>query len=176
MGELRDRMVRDMEVRNFSPRTIEAYVPWVRDLAKHYMRGPDQLTHDEVQNYLLQLHSERKLSSSTCLQAYSALKFFYAVTVRRPHASLLVPVRRGERLSAIRPRPVELVAHSAAGRRKNPFSLDRRRDDAFPGVDRRADRNRGVVGASVPNWRMAPHVEAGDHFQCSASSLQRSAA
>ena len=96
MGELRDRMVRDMEVRNFSPRTIEAYVPWVRDLAKHYMRAPDQLADDEVQNYLLQLHSERKLSSSTCQQAYSALKFFYAVTVRRPHASLLVPVRRGE--------------------------------------------------------------------------------
>ena len=96
MGELRDRMVRDMEVRNFSPRTIEAYVPWVRDLAKHYMRTPDQLTDDEVQNYLLQLHSQRKLASSTCNQAYAALKFFYAVTVRRSHASLLVPVRRGE--------------------------------------------------------------------------------
>ena len=96
MGELRDRMVRDMEVRNFSPRTIEAYVPWVRDLAKHYMRAPDQLTDEEVHRYLLQLHDQRKLAASTCNQAYAALKFFYAVTVRRPNASLTVPRRRGE--------------------------------------------------------------------------------
>ena len=81
MGELRDRMVRDMEVRNFSPRTIEAYIPWVRSLAKYYMRSPDQLSDDEVQRYLLQLRDERKLSSSTCSQAYHAMQGEYA-TVR----------------------------------------------------------------------------------------------
>lgn len=96
MGELRDRMVRDMQVRNFSPRTIEAYVPWVHNLAKYYMRSPDQLTDDEVQRYLLQLGEQRKLASSTRNQAHYALKFFYEVTVRRPQASLTVPMRRAE--------------------------------------------------------------------------------
>ena len=43
MGELRDRMVRDMDVRRFSQRTIESYVAGVRGLAKYYRRPPDQL-------------------------------------------------------------------------------------------------------------------------------------
>src|ERR1043166_1484284 len=96
MGELRDRMVRDMEVRNFSLRTIEAYVPWVRNLAKFYMRPPDQLSDAEVQRFLLQLRDQRQLASSTCNQAVAALRFFYEVTVRRPRAALTVPLMRRE--------------------------------------------------------------------------------
>ena len=46
MGELRDRMVRDMDVRHFSGRTVEAYVAGVKGLAKYYMRPPDQLSDD----------------------------------------------------------------------------------------------------------------------------------
>jgi hypothetical protein len=49
MGELRDRMVRDMDVRRFSGRTVEAYVAGVRGLAKYYRRPPDQLSDEEVQ-------------------------------------------------------------------------------------------------------------------------------
>jgi integrase/recombinase XerD len=96
MGELRDRMIRDMQVRNFSPRTIEAYVPWVRNLAKHYRRAPDQLSSGEVQQYLLHLRDQRHLSSSTCNQACAALRVFYEITVRRPQAALLVPPMRRE--------------------------------------------------------------------------------
>ena len=55
MGELRDRMVREMDLRNFSPRTVESYVDQVKGLAKYYMRAPDQLSDDEVQRYLLHL-------------------------------------------------------------------------------------------------------------------------
>ncbi len=116
MGELRNRMVRDMEVRNFSPRTIEAYVPWVRDLAKCYMRAPDQLTEEEVQRYLLRLREERKLAASTCNQAVCALKFFYAVTVRRPQAALMVPrLRREQKLPEILSRQeVERIIEATA--------------------------------------------------------------
>src|SRR6185295_8570227 len=102
MGELRDRMIRDMRVRNFSPRTIETYVPWVRNLAKHYMRPPDQLSADEVQRYLLELRDQRRLSSSTRNKACAALRSFYEITVRRPQAALLVPpMRREQKLPEI---------------------------------------------------------------------------
>ena len=84
MGELRNRMVRDMEVRNFALRTIEAYVADVKGLARYYNRRPDQLSDEQVQRYLLHLRTERKLSVSTCNQVHCALKFFYEVTVRRP--------------------------------------------------------------------------------------------
>ena len=102
MGELRDRMVRDMDVRRFSQRTIESYVAGVRGLAKHYNRPPDQLSNDEVQRYLLYIREQRQLSASTCNQVRCALKFFYEVTVRRPQAALAVPpMRREQKLPEI---------------------------------------------------------------------------
>ena len=52
MSALRDRMIRDMTVRGFSPRTHEAYIRQVVGLARHYRRAPDQLSADEVQTYL----------------------------------------------------------------------------------------------------------------------------
>jgi hypothetical protein len=47
MTELRSRMIRDMTVRGFSPRTHEAYIQPVVGLARHHRRAPDQLSADE---------------------------------------------------------------------------------------------------------------------------------
>lgn len=96
MGELRDRMVRDMDVRNLAPRTIESYLEGVKGLAKYYMRSPDQLSDQEVHGYLLYIREERKLSGSTCNQIRCALKFLYEQTLRRPCAGLIVPPMRCE--------------------------------------------------------------------------------
>jgi len=41
---LRQRLIKDMQVRNYSPRTVDAYVAAVAKLAKHFLRAPDQLT------------------------------------------------------------------------------------------------------------------------------------
>ncbi len=92
MGELRDRMVRDMTVRGFAPRTHKAYLAAVVKLAKHYRRAPDLLTADEVQTYLAFLIRERKLSWSTCSQAANAFRFFYHVTLGRPRTDFYVPL------------------------------------------------------------------------------------
>ncbi len=102
MGELRDRMVQDMRVRDFSLRTIEAYVAAVRGVAQHYGKAPDELSDDEIQRYLLYLREERQLSASSRQQIRCGLKFFYEVTVRRPHAALALPVaRQPQKLPAI---------------------------------------------------------------------------
>ena len=84
-------MVRDMDLCNFSPRTVESYVDQVRGLAKYYRWPPDQLSNDEIQRYLLYVREERRLSSSTCNQLRAALKFFYEVTLQRPHVALALP-------------------------------------------------------------------------------------
>jgi integrase/recombinase XerD len=96
MGELRDRMVREMDLRNFSPRTVESYVDQVKALAKYYMRAPDQLSNADIQSYLLYIREERQLSSSTCNQARAALKFFYEVTLQRPQVALALPPMRAD--------------------------------------------------------------------------------
>ena len=92
MSELRTRMIRDMTVRGFAPRTHKAYIAAVVKLAKHYRRSPDQLTNDEVQNYLAQLIQERKLSWSTCSQAANAFRFLYHVTLGHPRTDFHVPL------------------------------------------------------------------------------------
>jgi len=94
MGELRDRMERDMRVRDFSWRTIEAYVAAVRGLAKYYRKAPDRLSDEEIHRYLIYVNEERKLSASSRQQIRCGLRFFYDVTVRRPQACLAVPVAR----------------------------------------------------------------------------------
>jgi integrase/recombinase XerD len=92
MSELRDRMIRDMTVRGFAPRTHQAYIAAVVRLAKHYRRAPDQITSDEVQTYLAHLIQERKLSWSTCSQAANAFRFLYHVTLGHPRTEFHVPL------------------------------------------------------------------------------------
>jgi integrase/recombinase XerD len=102
MGELRDRMEQDMRVRDFSVRTIEAYVAAVRGLAKYYRQAPDKLSDEEIHRYLIYVGEERKLSASSRQQIRCGLRFFYDVTARRPHACLAVPVaRQPQKLSEI---------------------------------------------------------------------------
>jgi site-specific recombinase XerD len=94
MGKLRDQMEQDMRVRDFSPRTIEAYVAAVRGLAKYTRKAPDTLSDEAIHRYLLYVRDERKLSASSRQQIRCGLRFFYDVTVRRPQACLTVPVAR----------------------------------------------------------------------------------
>jgi integrase/recombinase XerD len=91
MSELRTRMIRDMALRGFAPRTHKAYIAAVVRLAKHYHRSPDQLTHEEVQSYLAHLIQERKLSWSTCSQAAHACRFLYHVTLGHSRTDFHVP-------------------------------------------------------------------------------------
>lgn len=102
MSELRRRMIEDMTVRGFSPRTHESYLAAVRRLAKHYRRPPDELTATEVRAYLVHMLTKRKLSWSTCNVAASAFRFLYHVTLGRSAHDFQVPApRQSKRLPEI---------------------------------------------------------------------------
>jgi site-specific recombinase XerD len=102
MSELRTRMIRDMAVRGFSPRTHQAYIGAVVGLAKYYGRSPAQIGNDEVQAYLAYLIQERGLSWSTCSQAAHAFRFLYHVTLGYERADFHVPApRQPQRLPEI---------------------------------------------------------------------------
>jgi len=94
MSALRTRMLRDMTVRGFSPRTHEAYIRQVVGLARHYHRSPDQLSADEVQTYLAHLYQARQRSWSTCAQAAHAFRFLYHVTLGRETTAFHGPAPR----------------------------------------------------------------------------------
>jgi len=81
MMSLRQRMIGDLEIRNYSPRTVEAYVYHVRRFAEFHKRSPHLLGPEEVRAY--QLHLRDQGASWTFFnQAVCALKFLYKVTLQ----------------------------------------------------------------------------------------------
>jgi|GEM_PF-3175364 len=77
MGELKDKMLQKMELKNFSKRTMEVYLFHMKKLVRYYGKSPDLLGQAEVEKYLHSFYGNKK-SISSLVQAYSSLKFFYA--------------------------------------------------------------------------------------------------
>lgn len=59
MTPIRQRMIEDMRLRNFSVHTQNAYVRAVALFTRHFMLPPETLTADHVREYLLHLVQER---------------------------------------------------------------------------------------------------------------------
>ena len=91
MTELRQRMIQDMKIRNYSPKTIEAYTRHVACFAKHFGRSPDQLGPEDVRQYQVYLVEQKKASWSAFNQAVCALRFLYGTTLRRNWPVTMIP-------------------------------------------------------------------------------------
>jgi site-specific recombinase XerD len=83
MTVLRQRMIEDMQLRGLAERTQGAYVAVVRQLAKYYRRSPDQISEQEVRQYLLYLQNERKVAPGTLNVALYGIRFLYQHTLER---------------------------------------------------------------------------------------------
>ena len=51
MSELRQRMIREMELRDFAENTQKAYLAAVEGLVRFYMKPPDRLNREQVEDY-----------------------------------------------------------------------------------------------------------------------------
>jgi site-specific recombinase XerD len=90
MTPLRQRFVDDLRLRNYSPRTVEAYVAGVARLARFRQRSPDQLGPDDVRALQLDL-LRQGVSWSLFNQTVCALRFFFRVTLGRPDVLPYIP-------------------------------------------------------------------------------------
>src|SRR6266498_4014616 len=101
MSALRQRLMEDMQVRNYSPRTVEAYVAAVAKLAKHFGRSPAQLTNEDVRSFQVHLLSA-KASWSQFNQIVSGLRFFFRTTLGQPGMVEMLPYgKRPKRLPVV---------------------------------------------------------------------------
>src|SRR5271157_2298589 len=114
MTPLRRRLIEDLQLRNRSPKTIEAYVYHVRELARYYNQSPEQLGDDQIHRYLLHLLHHKQVSWSSYNQAVAALRFFYGVTYPCDTVVTRLPYgKRPKRLPAVRsPQQVALFFDS----------------------------------------------------------------
>jgi integrase/recombinase XerD len=79
----RERFVEDMQLRDFRPRTQEAYLLAVRLFMEWVGCPPAQVTEEHVRAYFLYLREEKKLAPSTINLAVHALRFFFVYTLHR---------------------------------------------------------------------------------------------
>lgn len=91
MGQLYDQMKMDLELKNFSPKTITCYLTCMVQFVRHYGRSPVEMGEEEIRNYLSYLMKEKQVSQSFINQAYSAIKFFYETTLERPWNGIRIP-------------------------------------------------------------------------------------
>jgi integrase/recombinase XerD len=80
-------------VNRLAPKTQQAYISAVSGLANHYNLPPDQLTQEQVQDYLAHLIKDRKLTWNTCNVAFCALNCFHNKFLNRPGQQLQIPPR-----------------------------------------------------------------------------------
>jgi integrase/recombinase XerD len=80
MTPLRQRLIDDLRLRNFAPRTIDSYVQHVAWFARFHDCSPDRLGWEQVRAYQLHLIN-RNVSWGHFNVAVCALRFFYQVTL-----------------------------------------------------------------------------------------------
>jgi integrase/recombinase XerD len=88
MTRLRQRMLEELQRRNYSPNTIRPYLYAVEDCARYFGKSPDKLGSEHLRQYQLYLLSERKLSVGSVVARTSALRFFFTKVLRRPYREI----------------------------------------------------------------------------------------
>jgi integron integrase len=102
--KLLDQLRAEIRRRNYSPRTEETYVGWVKRYVRfHDIVHPDTLGHDDIVAFLSHLATDRGVSASTQNQAAGAILFLYrqvlGIEVETPRA--IVRAKRTRHLPTV---------------------------------------------------------------------------
>ena len=102
MTELRQRMLEELQRRNYSKETIRLYLFAVKDFSRHFKKRPDLLTQEHMRQFQLHLLKERKLAVETVAQRITALRFSFVKVLKRRYEELdLVYPKLRQRLPTI---------------------------------------------------------------------------
>src|ERR1700751_1423887 len=96
MTQLRQRMLEELQRRNYATGTIRLSLQHVAAFAQHFHCSPDQLGAEEIRRYQLFLIQDKKPAWSTYNQIVCALRFFYAKTLKRAFLLEEIPFPRME--------------------------------------------------------------------------------
>ena len=188
MTPLRQRMIEDMQVRNFSPLTQSTYVLQVSLFARYCGKSPDQLGPEEIRSYQVYLTNEKKLAPASILIAVAALRFLYKVTLHKGWSlEDIIPAPKKPQKLPIVLSPEEVLhflSYVASPKHPCPPPLCGSRNQAFNTA--RVDRARGVqrslrpfpitrTWAPVPrirSWRWSPVISERRRPVCTASKMK----
>ncbi len=97
MTHLRQRMLDELQRRNYSQSTVRSYIYAVEDFAKYFHRSPERLGPEHIRKYQAYLFRERKLWSGTIEGRSAALRFLFVKTLRRPYLPDHIPFPKRQR-------------------------------------------------------------------------------
>src|SRR3972149_6878871 len=114
MTALRQRMIADLRIRNYSPRTIDCYTRCVAAFARYFGKSPAHLKPEHIRAYQAYLVETKHSSWTLFNQTVCALRFLYATTLQRPGVIEQIPFpRQPKRLPVVLSR-AELARFFAA--------------------------------------------------------------
>lgn len=84
MSSLLEQMLMDMELLNYSYKTIKTYKSHIKAFLNFFDKDPEELDEDDIRKYLYYCKTEKKHSPSNLSQGFSAIKFLYRATLKMP--------------------------------------------------------------------------------------------
>ena len=81
---LRQKMIDLMVVKNLAETTQKSYLNSVECLAKYYHQSPDQLSKEDVQQYLIYLVKDKKLAPNSCRLRLQGIRFLFKYALQQP--------------------------------------------------------------------------------------------
>lgn len=95
--KLRQRMLEDLRVRNYSPATQAKYIDCVAKFARHFGKSPAQLGPEQIRTFQVHLVTEKKCSWTVLNQTVCALRFLYGTTLKRDWVIRHIPYAKVEK-------------------------------------------------------------------------------
>ena len=83
MTPLRQRMLDELQRRNYSPATTRGYILAIKQFAEYFGKSPERLGGEEIRQFELYLLKEKKLAPGTVEGRMSALRFLYKKVLKR---------------------------------------------------------------------------------------------
>jgi len=77
MSQLRQKMIRAIDLKNLSDHTKRAYLNAVTGLARYYKVSPEKITAEQIDDYLLYLKNQKGYAPSSYHSVLTGLRFFY---------------------------------------------------------------------------------------------------
>ena len=156
VSPLRQRMINDMNVRNFVPDTQREYIRAVKNLTIFLKRSPDTATAEELRAFQLHM-TETGVRPPTINATVTALRFFFKVTVDKPETTRhLVFVYEPRKLPRILPPEDVLRLLEAAPNPKSKAALS-----VAYGAGLRAMEVVALKVTDIDSQRMLLRVEMG---------------
>lgn len=97
MSALRQQLIQQMQLRAYSPKTIKSYVSIISKIASFYHTPADQLTIDQIRDFILRRITVDHLSKPWMNAAISAVKLLFCEVLKREWNLLDLPRPRSDK-------------------------------------------------------------------------------